>query len=395
MLNLTGFPFIDHHCHPYSPDKAELEPELLAREFYHGRGDLVGQGAPRTWGASEELRFHLRHMGVVKTMVRQLSRVLGCSADLDTVAEERNRRTTRDFAAYARLLYEDAGIVGTVVDAGLPPHDPLLDLIPGMKLRLFQFEPPLQEMLRGASSYSELLKGFQERLDRSVKEDGFIGVKVHLAEQVGFGATPVWEDEAKSIFPRAKAGDAGAYKKLYTAVLTETLIQCRDLGVPVHLHSGFTGGLWNGPVYDADPFLLTSFLSEKEFTGTKIVLLHAGYPWTKQAGQMAHTFPNVWVDISQVTPWSSVRIVECYKDVMSWAPHSKIVIGSGGHGTPEIAWLAALTAKIALAEVADDGVRLGLMTAEDAETAARMILHDNAARLYRLDRLPRQTFKRV
>jgi len=99
---------------------------------------------------------------------------------------------------------------------------------------------------------------------------------------------------------------------------------------------------------------------------------------------MAHGFPHVWVDMGQMTPWASLRIAECYREVMAWAPLSKIVVGSGGHGTPEIAWLAAKTAKIALAEVFEDGVRLKLITKSDAETAANMILHDNAARLYGL-----------
>ncbi len=385
MMDLTTFPVIDHHCHPYDPAKAVLEPELLAREFFHGRGDIPNEKAPKAWGATEELRYHFRHMGIVSTMVCQLSRVFDCPAELDAVAQERNRRASDDFAAYCRLLYKDAGIVATVLDTGLPNDDPLLDLIPGTKLRLFQFEPPLQKLLVKAESYQELLRDFQATLERSIKDDGFIGVKVHLAELVGFGTMPVWEDEAKSIFPRAKAGDADAYKKLYTAVFTATLLQCQELGVPVHLHSGFTGGMWDGPIYDADPFLLAPFLCQREFLKTKIILLHAGYPWTKQAGQLAHSFPHVWVDMSQVTPWASLRIVECYRDVMAWAPLSKIVIGSGGHGSPEIAWLAALTAKTALTEVLGDATKLGLMATKHAEAAARMILHDNAARLYGLD----------
>ncbi len=385
MLDLTSFPVIDDHCHPYDPAKAVLEAPLLAREFFHGRGDIPNQKAPRGWGATEELSYHLQHMGIVGTMVCQLSRIFDCPAELETVADERNRRTAADFAAYARLLYQDAGIVGTVLDTGLPKNDPLLELIPGTKLRLFQFEPPLRATLLKAESYPELLLDFQERLEHSIKRDGFIGVKVHLAEQVGFGVMPVWEQEATSIFPQAKAGNTDAFKKLYTAVLTATIIQCRELAVPVHLHSGFTGGMWDGPIHNADPFLLAPFLSQTEFLKTKIVLLHAGYPWTKQAGQLAHTFPHLWVDMSQITPWASLRLVECYRDVMAWAPLSKVMIGSGGHGSPEIAWLAALTAKIALTEVLGDAIRLGLMASQRAEETARMILHDNARRLYRLD----------
>jgi hypothetical protein len=97
---------------------------------------------------------------------------------------------------------------------------------------------------------------------------------------------------------------------------------------------------------------------------------------------MAHGFPHVWVDIGWTTPWISQRIVECYRELVGMAPVSKLMIGSGGHGSPEISWLAAKTAKIALGEVLSDSVRLGLMAARDAERVGRMILHDNAARLY-------------
>ena len=386
MMNFNDLPFIDHHCHPYDPKKTMMTPELLAREFFHGRGDIPDLNAPkaRMWGATDELRHHFPYMGVVQTMICLLSKVFNCPPELDAVARERERHTSESFAAYVQLLYKDAGIVGTVLDAGLPINDPLLDLHPGKKLRLYQFEGPLQQLLEKAESYQELIKDFQKALEQSIKGDGFVGVKIHLAEQVGFGVLPVWEDEAISVFAQAKAGDVESFKKLYTAVFTATLLQCQDLDVPVHLHSGFTGGMWNGPIHDADPFLLGPFLKHNEFLKTKIVLLHAGYPWTKQAGQMAHGFPHVWVDMGQMTPWSSLRIVECFRDVMAWAPLSKIVVGSGGHGTPEIAWLAAKTAKIALAEVFGDAVRLKLIEKKDAETAARMILHDNAARLYGL-----------
>ena len=386
MMNFNDLPVIDHHCHNYDPIKTTMAPGFLAREFNHGMCDIPDPSVPKPkmWGATDALRYHFPFMGVAKTMVCQLAKVLDCPPELDAVERERNRLTSESFAAYIEFLYKDAGIVATVLDTGLPINDPLLDLHPGKKLRLFQFEPPLNRLLEKSESYQELIKNFQATLALSIKQDGFVGVKIHLAEKVGFDVLPVWEDEAVSVFAQAKAGDAGAYKKLYTAVYTATLLQCQDLDVPVHLHTGFTGGTWNGPIHDSDPFLLAPFLKNTEFLKTKIILLHAGFPWTKQAGQMAHGFPHVWVDMGQMTPWASLRIAECYRDVMAWAPLSKIVVGSGGHGTPEIAWLAAKTAKIALAEVLGDAVRLNLMEKKDAETTARMILHDNAARLYGL-----------
>lgn len=384
--NFTDIPVIDNHCHPYELKKANLDSESLAREFFHGMGDIPGSAdiKARLWGATDGLRHHFPNIGVVQTMVCQLSKVLNCHAELEAVALERNRRTSESFAAYIRLLYEDARIAGTVVDSSLPKNDPLLDLIPGKILRLFQMEPMIQKLLKESESFQTLLHNYRESLERAIRQDGFVGVKSHLAEQVGFGVELVSDAEAKATFPSAKGGNPDAYKKLYVAIFAATLIQCQELGVPVHLHSGFTGGLWDGPIFNADPFLLASLLRQPEFLKTRIVLLHAGYPWTKQAGQLAHAFPHVWVDMSQITPWASLCVVECYREVMAWAPLSKVVVGSGGHGTPEIAWLAAKTAKIALGEVLGDAVRLGLMTLKQAERAARMILHDNAARLYGL-----------
>ncbi len=89
--------------------------------------------------------------------------------------------------------------------------------------------------------------------------------------------------------------------------------------------------------------------------------------------------------MSWTTPWASLRLAECYRDVIGIAPLSKVIFGSGGHDAPEIAWLAARTARIALGESLADAARLGLLSLPQAEKTGRMILHDNAARLYRLE----------
>jgi predicted TIM-barrel fold metal-dependent hydrolase len=386
MIDFSDIPFIDHHCHPLDPGMAALTGEELAGVFMHGLGDADTPSLKgKSWGASAELRHHITHLGVVQTMVCQLARLLECPAELEAVASERNRRTAESFAGYAKLLYEDAGIVATVVDAGLPKGDPLLDLFPGRVLRLFQMGPAMNELLEHSTSYGELLLSYQSALERAVKQDGFVGVKAHLAEEVGFGVEPVWEAEAKLAFHAAKKGDAEGYKKLYVAVFTATLLQCQELGVPVHLHSGTTGGLWDGPISDADPFLLVPFIRRPEFRQTRIVLLHAGNPWIMNASAVAHSIPHLWVDIGWVSPWLSLRIVECFRELIAFAPLSKLVIGSGGHQTPEIAWLAALTGKIALKEALGDAVKMGLMTRGQAERTGSMIAHDNAARLYNLE----------
>jgi predicted TIM-barrel fold metal-dependent hydrolase len=326
-------------------------------------------------------------MGAVLAAVCRLAALFGCEPTLEAVTAERNRRTAAvGLAGYAAELYRDAGIVCSVMDSNLPVNDPILDLTPGPKLRLLQMDPLLKGLIPACGSYAELLKTFQEAVEKSIRGDGFVGIKSHLGELVGFGAPPVEADEAERFFAAAAAGDGEAFKKIYMAVWLATLLQAQELAFPIHIHTGITGGLWNGAVANCDPFLLVPILRQNRFLKTRLVLLHAGHPWMQSAGMMAHTFPHVWVDTGWTTPWAAQRIVEVYREVISLAPLSKIMIGSGGHGSPEVSWLAAKTAKIAVSAVLADSVRLGLMSEKDAERTGRMILHDNAARMYGLNR---------
>jgi predicted TIM-barrel fold metal-dependent hydrolase len=375
-LDFTNIPVIDNHCHPIDPGKAILDSESLAREFYHGIGDIPETGVrERLWSATNELRHHFPNIGVVNTMVFQLSRIFRCDPDLEVVAAERNRHTSESFAEYSKLLYKDVKIVGTVLDSSLSRDDPALALIPGKVMRLFQMGPEIKKLLKQSMSYRELLHGFQEALDRAVRKNGFVGVKSHLAEEVGLGMKPISAKE--SSFSAAKNGDSDAYKVLYRAIFTETLLQCQELEIPVHLHTGMTGGLWNGPIHNSDPFLLVPLLRKPEFLQTRVVLLHGAYPWIQHASAVAHALPHVWVDLSWMTPWISLRIVECYREAIAMMPLSKLMIGSGGHGTPEIAWLSAKTAKIALKEGLENAIRLQLLEKKQAQKIGRMILHDN------------------
>ena len=387
MPDFTRCPVVDNHCHVLEPEKKTIEPIWLAREFFHGIADtpIAGVAKSKLWGATDDLLFHFPHMGAVLTMVCQLAGLFGCEPELSAVTAERNRRTAKEgLAGYAKMLYTDAGIVCSVMDSNLPINDPILDLTPGPKIRLLQMDPLLKNLMKSCTTYPELLRSFQDAVEKSIRQDGFVGIKSHLGELVGFGAPQVEADEAARIYPAVAAGDGQAFNKLYMAVWLATMIQAQELKFPIHIHTGITGGLWNGPVANTDPFLLVPILRQPRFLQTRLILLHAGHPWMQHAGMMAHTFPHVWVDMGWMTPWTSQRIVEGYRDVISLAPLSKLMIGSGGHGSPEVSWLAAKTAKIALGEVLTDAVRLGLMAERDAERTGRMILHDNAARMYGL-----------
>ncbi len=382
-MDLARVPVIDNHCHPLTEAKTTLEPLTLAQEFYHGLGDSIDPAGRSAKGlVSPARQADIAQLGVVHTLVAQLAAIFECEPTLETVAAERNRRTEAGLGAYARKLYADAGIVGTVIDSDLPPGAPELALIPGRILRLFQMGPAIDRLLAASESYKGLRQAYLDELVHAVRNDGFIGVKSHLGEIVGFTTALAGPGEGAGAWRAAQDGDRFAYNRLYASLFGETLHACQELDVPVHVHTGITGGPWGGPINEADPFLLASLLSQPAYRASKVVLLHAGYPWIEQASMMAHAFPQVWVDIGWVTPWTSLRAIECMRAFLASAPLSRLMVGTGGHGTPEVAWLGAKVAKVALGAVLDEAVGNGLMPAASASRVAAMILYDNAAHLY-------------
>jgi predicted TIM-barrel fold metal-dependent hydrolase len=195
----------------------------------------------------------------------------------------------------------------------------------------------------------------------------------------------VEDREAEAAFVAAKSGNAEAVKTVYFAVFAATLVLCRELGVPIHIHSGHTGGGIDAHISKTNPILLEPLLREDRFRKTTVVFLHGAYPHAQTAALMAHHLPHVWVDLSWTLPWTSLRFDRSIEDVLAIAPHSKILLGSGQHGIPEISWLASLVAKDSLASTLSDAVARGIIGRVQAETSARMICFENARRLYHLD----------
>jgi hypothetical protein len=72
------------------------------------------------------------------------------------------------------------------------------------------------------------------------------------------------------------------------------------------------------------------------------------------------------------------------EEVLSMAPHSKIMLGTGQHDHAEMSWLAASVARSALANVMEKQVERGLLSREQAIETAEQLLYRNALRLYRI-----------
>ncbi len=162
--------------------------------------------------------------------------------------------------------------------------------------------------------------------------------------------------------------------------------QAGKLDLPVHFHSAVGIGdyfsLTNGT-----PLNLENVLRDPRYKNVKFVLIHGGYPHTLEMIWMTAA-KNVYTDSSlmgyYVYPSELKNIL---KQWISLFPE-KIMFGSDAFpfndavGAEETFWLAAESARTALAAALAELVAEGAFGEAKALELARMYLHDNAAKLY-------------
>jgi uncharacterized protein len=143
--------------------------------------------------------------------------------------------------------------------------------------------------------------------------------------------------------------------------------------LPVQVHCGFGDADLSLPL--ADPGWLKHAF--ERFFATPFVLLHC-YPFVREAGWLAHVYPNVYFDLSLTIPFVS-RPAEAVREALELAPWSKLLYASDAARAPELYFLAAKRWRETLAQVLPE-----LLSEAAVEHAARAILRENALRLYQL-----------
>jgi len=221
------------------------------------------------------------------------------------------------------------------------------------------------------------------------KREGAVAVKFEAAylRPLDFGDASV--ADARRIYARyAAAGvpSRAEYKTLEDYLFKEIAREAGRQAMPVHIHTLDTfGGFYSSR--GSAPHLLETTFNDSTLRGTSFVMIHGGWPLFAQTQSMLSK-PNVYADISMMVLVAEPR--ELANVLRSWltAWPEKVMFGSdafdGGpdQGWEEGAYLAASTARRALALALTGMIRDGAIDRPRAETLARMVLRENAARLY-------------
>jgi uncharacterized protein len=356
VLGTVGL--VDHHAHGI------VAPPETLDEF---RGLFSESEDPRQWP-------HVATGVTYQRAIRALAEVLDCAPTEQAVFEHRR---ASDADEYASLLLRSTGTDWLLIDDGFPvpgegaTWQRMGELAGCRAAPVMRIERVAEEGLAAGDGLDDLRHRVRSEV-AAARGNGFVGLKTVAAYRSGLdvggpdaaGAAHALEGEPRRL----------ADKALLELLLNDALDANAGDPLPVQVHCGFGDADLFLP--RADPTLLGPLI--ERYAGTPFVLLHC-YPFVRQAGWLAHVYGNVWFDVSLTIPhvW---RASEAVREALELAPTSKLLYASDASRTPELYHLAARWWRAALADVLGEALE-----PDEAEAAARRILHENAIALYGLD----------
>jgi predicted TIM-barrel fold metal-dependent hydrolase len=223
------------------------------------------------------------------------------------------------------------------------------------------------------------------------KKNGALGVKFEAAYLRKLDIDDPPRLEAERVYAAwAKGGTppTSEYKKLQDFLFREISREAGRLGMAVHIHLCAGAGAYY-KVAGTSPLLLDSVLNDPTLRKTNFVLIHGGWPFTREVGVYLLK-PNVYTDISAITFVLYPRqLAGVLREWLELIPEKVLYGGDVEPFTPEInweetGWLTVTTARRALAIALTGMIRDGEITRARALEIARLVLRNNARKLYKL-----------
>ena len=221
------------------------------------------------------------------------------------------------------------------------------------------------------------------------KAGGAVAEKLEFAylRRLDFG--PSDESAASRTYAQFVKGGvppAADYKTLQDYLFAYTAREAGRIGLAIHIHVANGGGA-NYDQRGSNPLLLTWAFNEPSLRKTTFVVVHGGYPYYRDTAGLLSK-PNVYADFSALSFFEGVTgQADLLRPWLSQWPE-KVLYGSDATpNTDEISWeetgwIASHEAREAVAIALADLIRDGSISRSRASAIARLVLRENAKKLY-------------
>jgi uncharacterized protein len=365
---------IDGHAHP-----CVNSPTITVRDFSFSFSESDDEN---------QLRDHVPSTVTMMAAVRYLAQRVGVEPTPAALATYRNQV---GLATYAQQLLRPENVRCILLDTGYPKNGLSVaesEQALGVPCKeIVRIETLAEALLPDVSSSHELLDELEQRL-RSVDVTRVVAFKTIAAYRCGLGLSAPSEDDLRAAFAaeKCKLDDRGfarlTARPLISAIVERALAVAHDLGLPLQLHTGF--GDRDLVLSESNPWLLRPLLEDARFREVPFVLLHCAYPFVREAGILAALYPNVFIDLSLAVPLTAHGARRILLELLEQAPLTKLMYGSDASVGPELLAWGAAVGRSAVRSALQTLVDGGWLTRDEAAHGMRLILAENAKRLYRL-----------
>jgi len=238
---------------------------------------------------------------------------------------------------------------------------------------------------RPPATLNEYLQKIVDPTLQRQKRGGAVAIKFEAAYLRSLDFDDVPRSEAESAYTHGRA-----YKKLQDFLFRYIAAEAGRLGMAVHLHVAWgAGGYFD--IGGTNPLLLESVFNDPRLRRTNFVMLHGGWPFTREITALLSK-PNVYADFSAQTLTNYPRpVAQVLREWLEFAP-DKVLFATDAYpysdelGWEQSGWVASSTGRQALGLALTEMLHDGEITRDRAFELAHMVLHDNAAKLYDLQK---------
>ncbi|MBW4646204.1 MAG: amidohydrolase family protein [Goleter apudmare HA4340-LM2] len=369
-MNLNDIPLIDQHAHNL------LKPEVAARYPY-------AAGFTEAYHP-EIINHHVRHTLFYRRSLREIAALLECEPEEAAIVAHRESLGIENLT---KLYFRAANLAAIYLDDGFAPED-ILPISWHEKLipvkRILRLELLAEQLIPQAKDFETFLTTFNNAIDPPPA--GVVAFKSIVCYRTGLNVQPVTLEAATAHFKHLKQQFPHQSVRLHDKPLIDFLLQqalviAAKYQLPVQLHTGF-----GDPDLDlrlANPLHLRSLLESPEYAHAPLVLLHASYPYMREAGYLAAVYPQVYLDFGLAIPSLSVSgMRETIRQLLELTPTSKLMYSSDAHSIPELYYLGAKWGRQLLGEALEQAIEDADITVSEAVAIAVAILRENALALY-------------
>lgn len=336
-----------------------------------------------------------------KRSLRDIAELYGSESSLQEVQEY---RSSSGIEKISNMCFKAAGISTLLIDDGFVLEKMLSieqhrDIVPfvGRILRIEHLaEEILDEGIRHGKSWT--LDAFTDSFIGRLKS---VAVKVDttdVAKVVGLKSIAAYRSglEINTNITRKEAEEGLAEvllagnpvriinKNFIDYIFVHSLEVALQFDWPMQIHTGF--GDKDLDLRQANPLHLRNLLEDDRFLDCRIVLLHASYPFSREASYLASIYQQVYLDFGLAVPKLSVHgMISSVKELLELAPLKKVMFSTDGCAFPETFYLGAKRAREVVFSVLRDACSDGDLSIPEALEAVTDIFAENAKMFYKIN----------